>query len=338
VGLAPGLSTLDARNSLDAEIERIVALTHAARDAGCEMLRAGHHLLEPWRMLHPLLLFSRLAAESGDMDLVTGVYLLPLVNPFELAEQAAALDAITRGRFKLGVGLGYRPEEFEVMGVSLRHRPSRFTDAVHILRKLWAGETVTSDGPHFRASGVRIGLKPDRQIPIWIAAAAEAPARRAGRIGDGILPVGFDEESRLLDIIRWYREGRAEAGKKGSGEVVMSRYVHIGATRSAAMEEARTYLAAFWDNERYHTTGMEANMGGLKLHRSWEDVVRERAVVGTVDDVIEGLTAFCQRLGITRLFVHFRDPKWSVAQHVEAIRLLGREVIPELKKVAAQST
>ena len=98
------------------------------------------------------------------------------------------------------------------------------------------------------------------------------------------------------------------------------------------MNEAREYLAAYWDNDRYHSTGMEANMGGMKLHREWEDIVRERAIVGTVEEVTDGLEQVCRQLGITRLFIHFRDPRWSLARHVEAIRLVGREVIPELRR------
>ena len=74
-------------------------------------------------MLQPIPLLARLAAETGEMRLATCILLLPLLNPVDIAEQLATLDIISHGRLAIGVGLGYRDEEFDAFGVPRGERP-----------------------------------------------------------------------------------------------------------------------------------------------------------------------------------------------------------------------
>ena len=86
-------------------------------DAGFDIYCWAHHyLIDPFQHFQPWPVLARLAAEPGDMKLATSVLLLPLLNPVEVAEQVATLDHIAEGRFILGIGLGYRPEECEAFG------------------------------------------------------------------------------------------------------------------------------------------------------------------------------------------------------------------------------
>ena len=89
----------------------------ACRDAGFDFVSWGHHwLIDPFQHFQPVPVLARFAAEAGDMDLVTGVLLTPLLNPVQVAEDVATLDHICRGRLIFGIGLGYRAEEFEAAG------------------------------------------------------------------------------------------------------------------------------------------------------------------------------------------------------------------------------
>ena len=94
-------------------------LARAARDAGFDAVAAGHHYLSPpYQSLQSIPLLSRLAAETGSMDLVLSVLLLPLLNPVQVAEDVASLDVMSEGRCVFGIGLGYREVEFEGRGES----------------------------------------------------------------------------------------------------------------------------------------------------------------------------------------------------------------------------
>lgn len=119
------------------------------RDNGFSSVFAGQHFLStPFQMLQPVPLLARLAAESGDLTVGSGIFLAALLNPIELAEQAATLDVICGGRFVLGVGLGYRAEENLAFGITSR-RARVLESKLDVARRLLEGERVTAEGPGF---------------------------------------------------------------------------------------------------------------------------------------------------------------------------------------------
>ncbi|MCH5376941.1 MAG: LLM class flavin-dependent oxidoreductase, partial [Planctomycetes bacterium] len=99
-------------------VDEIIAQTHAARDAGFHSLWAAQHYgIGPIQMLQPTPLLARLIPESGNMMLGPNILVLPVLNPVLVAEEAATIDVMSGGRYILGVGLGYRDEEFEMAGI-----------------------------------------------------------------------------------------------------------------------------------------------------------------------------------------------------------------------------
>ncbi|HSF03476.1 MAG TPA: LLM class flavin-dependent oxidoreductase, partial [Solirubrobacterales bacterium] len=116
----------------------------ACRDAGFDLVSWGHHwLIDPFQHFQPLPVLARLAAEAGTMELATGVLLTPLLNPVQVAEDVATLDHICEGRLVLGVGLGYRREEFEAAGGTLSERVPRFEEGLALIKRLWTEDEVT---------------------------------------------------------------------------------------------------------------------------------------------------------------------------------------------------
>src|SRR6266581_6781268 len=114
-----------------------------ARDVGFDMVALGQHFLSSeFQMLQPAIVAARLAAETGPMRLGITIYLLPLLNPVAVAEEAASLDVITGGRFILGAGLGYREAEDQAFGLGPGERVARLRSHLDVIKKLWAGEPV----------------------------------------------------------------------------------------------------------------------------------------------------------------------------------------------------
>ncbi len=142
-----------------------------------------HHFVDDGYTPSPLTLAGALAASTERMRLGTSIVILPLQDPVRLAEDALTVDAISGGRFALGVGLGYRPSEFAGFGVSFASRRARLEEGLSILRAAFDGRPIAERG------GVRITpgpLGPGRP-ELWVGGFAPAAIERAVPIADGML-------------------------------------------------------------------------------------------------------------------------------------------------------
>jgi probable F420-dependent oxidoreductase len=136
----------------------------------------------------PFVLFGFLAAITS-LELVTGVIILPQRQTALVAKQAAEVDLLTRGRFRLGVGLGWNAVEYETLGRSFSDRGRRAEEQVALLRRLWTERSVDHDGPTERVPNAGLAPLPiQRPIPIWFGGTSERALRRAGRLADGWFP------------------------------------------------------------------------------------------------------------------------------------------------------
>ena len=133
-----------------------------------------------------------------------------------------------------------------------------------------------------------------------------------------------------------YREARRAAGKPGPGIVELKRYVHVAPTRQRALDDARAYMESYWANDFYRAGGFQES-GTVRLDIPWEEAVRERAVVGTPDEVVRALQAMVDEIGASHLALFWKRPGWTHAEYLDAIGLLGREVVPHLRPAAPHS-
>jgi len=137
----------------------------------------------------PFVLFGYLAALTS-LELVTSIVILPQRQTVLVAKQAAEIDLLTQGKFRLGVGLGWNEVEYEALGQNFSDRGVRLTEQVALLRRLWTETSVTVAGEREHVTGAGIAPLPvQRPIPVWIGARADVALRRAGRIADGWFPM-----------------------------------------------------------------------------------------------------------------------------------------------------
>jgi len=160
----------------------------------------------------PFVLFGYLAAITS-LELVTGVLILPQRQTVLVAKQAAQVDLLTQGRFRLGVGLGWNRVEYEALGKDFGDRGRRLTEQVLLLRRLWTQRSVTYHGDHESVTGVGIAPPPvQRPIPVWIGANSEPAFRRAGRLADGWFPQ-MQPGPKLDDAVAAVRAGAEAVGR-----------------------------------------------------------------------------------------------------------------------------
>ena len=168
-------------------------------------------------------LMGYFAALTSAVELTTGVLILPQRQTVLVAKQAAEVDVLTRGRMRLGIGVGWNPVEYEGLGESFANRGVRSEEQIALMRALWAAPTITYHGRWHHIDNAGIKPRPVRDnIPIWIGGVAETVLRRVGRIGDGWLPQRppDDEAEAMLGRIRGYAE---EAGRNPTGIGIEAR-------------------------------------------------------------------------------------------------------------------
>ena len=137
----------------------------------------------------PLVLFGYLAAISP-LELVTGIIILPQRQSALVAKQAAEVDLLTGGRFRLGIGIGWNPVEYESLGKKFSNRGERVSEQVALMRRLWTEESVTFEGRFETVTGAGLAPMPiQRPIPVWFGGLSPAALRRAGRLADGWFPL-----------------------------------------------------------------------------------------------------------------------------------------------------
>ena len=136
----------------------------------------------------PFVLFGYLAALTS-VELVTGVIILPQRQTALVAKQAAEVDLLTGGRFRLGIGIGWNAVEYEALGKAFSDRGRRVEEQVELLRRLWSEQSVTFEGRHETVTGAGLAPRPvQRPLPVWFGGSSPRAYERMGRLADGWFP------------------------------------------------------------------------------------------------------------------------------------------------------
>lgn len=292
-----------------------------------------HHGREDMYYPSPLVTLAGLASATKRMELGTCILILPLYHPVHVAEDAAMVDVISNGRLILGVGLGYRREEYEVFQVPMERRGDRMTESLVLIRKLWTEPTVNFEGEFFRVRGFSLHPKPVRRPhpPIWVGGWSRMALRRAAELGDAwfIGPVGS-----LRDIAKsysFYMDYMRRLGREPS-RVPLVREVYVAEDPVEACEKAEKYIGAMY--LRDYVSWGHSLVKGLKC---FEELARERFIVGDPDECISQVEDILKRLRATDVIFRMHYPGMSLREGLEVLRLLGERVIPYFKDVKDQN-
>jgi alkanesulfonate monooxygenase SsuD/methylene tetrahydromethanopterin reductase-like flavin-dependent oxidoreductase (luciferase family) len=284
-----GYGVADARTGAQWMVERV----RAARDAGLESLFLGEHHASGGTYYQNAPMLGRLLAEWGDRP-AGALFLLPLWHPVTLAEQVGTLASLTKGRFILQCALGGGQEQFDGMGVPLRGRVARFESTLSVLRRLLAGEEVSTDEP-LSLRSARSGPLPPDPVDVWIGASAPAAIDRAARLGEGWIAAPGLTLSEAAAQVEQYRSGCATHGRP-VGVTAIRRDVHVGADTADARRVADPILAA-----------------------GYRGIPDESLVVGAVAQVAEAFAGLGE-LGFSHVLVrHLADDQSQVLASYERL-------------------
>jgi len=229
--------------------EDLAANTKLAEELGFESIWMGEHIAFPFEFksrypgspdgkppvrpdIHlpdPLIVFAYLASITSKIRFGTGVFVLPLRNPFAVAKSIATLDQLSNGRFIFGVGVGWLKEEFEYVGMSWDDRALRSNEYMKLLAALWSEERPVFKGKTVAAEGFYFNPKTVQQPhpPFVIGGHGEASYKRAARLADGFYATCTNLEEaaqtirRLREVERGYERAKPLEITMGLGSVTV---------------------------------------------------------------------------------------------------------------------
>ena len=198
--------------------EDVARFATAAEDIGYDHIIVFDHVLgastasrPDWygpytsesQFLEPFVLYGFLAGLTRTLELVTAVLILPQRQTALVAKQAACLDVLSRGRFRLGIGTGWNDVEYEALGADFHNRGVRSEEQIEVMRALWANEAIDFEGRWHTISDAGINPLPAaRSIPVWLGGMAPQVMDRVARLADGWFPFYGDALETQIETVR----------------------------------------------------------------------------------------------------------------------------------------
>lgn len=336
LGLFTGQIPPGADRSFAREYRDVVELTRLAETLGFDSVWVSEHHGAGDGYLPSLLpVLAGLATATDRIRLGTGVMLTPFHHPLRLAEDTAVVDQLSGGRLILGLGLGWREEEFRMFDVPVRERVARTVETVEILRRAWTAERFSHEGRIFRLDRVLVTPPPAQEggVPIYLGGFVEQAVRRAGRLGDGyILSRTTVENARRT--LAWAEEGAREAGRDPSAlgfAMLQNTFVWEEGkawevVRAGALHQLGVYPA--WRQ------GTDTPDRPFEIAPLDDETLQRMTPSGDRHEVIRALRplvdAFAHRDEF-HLVVRLHYPGMGLDTATRAVELFGEHVLPALK-------
>jgi probable F420-dependent oxidoreductase len=230
----------------------------------------------------PFVLFGYFASCTNRIGLATGVIILPQRQTVLVAKQCAAIDILSGGRLRLGVGTGWNWVEYDALNEDFKSRGWRQAEQVEVLRKLWAEPVVDYTGKAHRIDRAGLNPLPGRRIPIWFGGFADVAFRRAVEIGDGFM-FGSGQKENLASLAEIRRHLAAKGRDPATFGIEAMLNYQSGPDRWR--EEVEAWVKEGADYVSMRGMALRGMGGGLKSPREHIDaLVKYWQVVGDLAD------------------------------------------------------
>lgn len=295
-----------------------------------------HHLAEDGYSPSLLPIAAAIAGHTERIRIGTFLILLPLHNAVRVAEDAATVDILSNGRFDLGVGQGYVPEEFAAYGISRRERGSRLREGVEVIRGLWTQAPFSYEGQHYKLRDVQIMPPPVQQPapPIWIGARGPVGVRRAARLGCHYLGVSDP------GLQKQYDDALTESGRAPADlYAAQLRWVYVAPSADEAWADCGAHLHYLltwygkWLVAAADFAGDEA-FGQVPPLAELRPAVGQMIggpIVGSPDEVAHELEALRKTVRTTHLVAGMHLPGIAPDKARRSMELFAKEVMPGLR-------
>ena len=287
----------------------------------------------------PMTVLSSIAARTTKLRLGTGVQVLPLTHPLRLAEETATLDQISHGRLLMGVGRSGNPRSYQAYGIPYNESRERFYETLEILKRAWTQTSFSFEGKFHSFNEARAVPRPFQSPhpPIRIAGASEDTFPLLGRLGYPLfVAVRSGSLEGLAPDLHAYREAYAAAGHAGKGEVHLRLSLHIADTDARAREEARESILAGYQKLSAQLEGAPSAKRRAEIESAqrmtYEDIQRDKVVIGAPETVAARLSALQDELGIDGILAELNfGAILPPEKMMRSLQLLCQEVRPLIR-------
>lgn len=309
--------------------EEAYAQTKVAEEYGFNSVWFEEHHEHKEYLPSPLNALS-MVSQHTKLKLGTNIVILPLYNPFRLAEEVAQLDCNTHGRVIFGVAAGYREKDFANLGLDLENRGGFMNEGVALVSKLLSEEDVSFEGKYFNVSHATIQPRPFQKPrpPIWIGGWKPPALRRAARMGDAWFPGPTVDLAGVLDCMKTYADELTKLHKPIPKLPIM-RDVYVAETTERAIKESEESFNDMYQVD-YSASGHPL-ISGQK--HSFEEWAADRFLIGSPDKVIEEVDKI-RKKGFNYVVLRASLRKLRSEQIIESVRLFGQKVIPHFREQA----
>ena len=337
VGLFTGQIPEGSGRTWAQEYGEIVELARLAETLGFDSVWVSEHHGSSDGYLPSLLpMLAGLATATDRLLLGTGVILTPFHHPLRLAEDAAVVDQLSGGRLILGLGLGWREEEFRMFDVPVRDRVRRTTETVEVLRKAFTGRRFSHEGKAFRFDRVKVTPPPAREggPPIYLGGFVEDAVKRAGRLGDGYIR-SRGGLSSAKEALVWFEHGAREAGRDPDAlgwAQLQNAFVWEDGDAWEVVRPGASHQLGVYEGWRAGTDspGHEE----LRVMPPDEETLRTLTPAGDRHEVIRALRPLVDTFAGRHEFhlvVRLHYPGMDLDASARSVELFGEEVLPALK-------
>jgi alkanesulfonate monooxygenase SsuD/methylene tetrahydromethanopterin reductase-like flavin-dependent oxidoreductase (luciferase family) len=318
--------------------EETLDVAALAEDVGFDCVwTSEHHFFDDGYSPSVFPLSAAIARETDEIDVGTGIALAPLHHPVRLAEDAATVDLLSGGRFRLGLANGYIDREFEVFDSPKRQRAGRVEDAIEICRGAWEEGPLSHDGHLHTVDELNVTPKPAREggPPIWLGGTSEPAVERAAERADGHIGiVYYDSDFSYRSSFEQFADNvdrLADArGDLDGFTTALMQYTHVGRDADDAWDAL--FPAMVYSRRAYAEQTPERDDGRWRLDAiddERERQLRAGSLVGDPDDVVARLKEYEAAVpGELHVIARMWHPTMDYDELAEAAELFGEEVIP----------
>ena len=306
---------------------------------------AEHHFSNKYGILpDPFSYLSYLAAKTTKIKLGAAVMVVPLHHPLRIVENAAFVDILSNGRFQLGLGSGYRPYEYEGLGIDFETRRERQAEAIPLILDGFHKKRISACGKfHNFTIGEEYEIFPQPiqqpHPPFYMGAGTEGSMKFAAENGFGLMQSSLPSVDKIGENVQWYRRHMKNAPaplnkNPAFGRVDVVRMVYVAPTDAKAKEESEAGI----------THHMKTFMSGVNAGGYLDDVTEKSGedefaydhlaattiLHGSPDTVIRRIEEF-RNVGVTSIMLHY-PPYYGQQQTIDMLRLFAKEVLPHVQR------
>jgi alkanesulfonate monooxygenase SsuD/methylene tetrahydromethanopterin reductase-like flavin-dependent oxidoreductase (luciferase family) len=329
-GLWYSLRNPDAWRRADTEVyaETLDQIAWAETIGYDDVWLTEHHFCADAHAPSILPLAAAVAVRTKTIRIGTAVLLLPLHDAVRVAEDGATIDVLSNGRFELGVGIGYRPQEFAGLGFKRSDRAGRTDEGLQIIRRLWEGETVDFTGEHYRIAGAKLAPLPVQRPrpPLWVGGFAPASARRAARLGDGFIGTGD-----ISAFVPLYHAERERLGHSGPGRLAGGHFwLIVSNSPERTFKQVAPYI--MYQLQTYNVWLTEAGQTPFPETAN-EEQLRDSGMLQVLSpqQAVDAIGAYVEATGIERYYTWTVPPGMPAAHMNDYLELFASKVMPHFR-------